>query len=189
MGMNIEEFRVLERLLWPKGARRDIWMIVDAARDRRIFGMLLDGFYSEHTCLFSGPLAPELEVAAPYLVRLEYDGKKTRQLIMTAWGNAWGVFLKCDLRAQEITRHLRALLLVQDPKNRTLVFRYYDPRILRAYLPTCTDVELETVFGDIQRFWMEDETPAVALSAGLEHSRLVVERTAVALSAVEACER
>jgi hypothetical protein len=40
-----------------------------------------------------------------------------------------------------------------------MVFRYYDPRVLRVYLPTCVTVELRTVFGPIECFWMEGESP------------------------------
>jgi hypothetical protein len=31
-----------------------------------------------------------------------------------------------------------------------LAFRYYDPRVLNAYLPTCTPQELKAVFGPLQ---------------------------------------
>lgn len=164
----------LEQVLWPKGARRDIWMIVDAARDRRIFGMLLDGFYSEHTCLFSGTLAPALEVAAPYLIRLEYKGAKTQRFMAQALGNSWGVFLRSDMGRDDLRRHLRELLLVHDSRGSRLFFRYYDPRVLRVYLPTCTRDELRTVFGGIECFWMEDEKPAVMLNAGFDQTQLVM---------------
>ena len=67
-------------------------MIVDTARDRRIYGMLLSHFYSQHTCLFSGNLSPALKLAAPYLIQLEHDDRKTRQFISHAWANSWGIF-------------------------------------------------------------------------------------------------
>jgi hypothetical protein len=171
----VQDVSVLEQFLWPKGARRDIWMIVDAARDRRIFGMLLDGFYSDHTCLFSGTLAPALEIAAPYLVRLEYKNSKTQRFMAQAWGNNWGVFLRCDMGRDELRRHLRELLLVHDSRGDRLFFRYYDPRVLRVYLPTCTRDELRTVFGGIECFWMENEEPTTLLSAAFDQTRLVIQ--------------
>ena len=121
--------------------------------------MLLDAFYSDHHCLFSGPLHPDLEVAAPYLIRLDHGSAKTQRFITQAWGNNWGVFLKCGAGLKDLRSHLRALVMVRDPKGRPLLFRYYDPRVLKRYLPTCTPNELQTVFGDIDCFWMEDETP------------------------------
>ena len=148
----------IEDRLWPDGARRDIWMILDGARDRRIFGMLLDS-YLEHSCLYSGTLAPELELAAPYLVQLDYQDRYTRRLLEQAWGNSWGVFLKCQSSLDKLRRHLRGFLVAHDPRGRRLVFRYYDPRVLRVYLPTCTAEEIQTVYGPIECFWTEGESP------------------------------
>jgi hypothetical protein len=53
-----------------------------------------------------------------------------------------------------------------------MVFRYYDPRVLRAYLPTCSIGELRTVFGPIECFWMEDKSPGTALEFRLDQGRL-----------------
>ena len=178
--MRTEDFRVLERLLWPKGFSRDIWMIVDAARDRRIFGLLLDGFYSDHHCLFSGALHPDLEVAAPYLIRLDHGSAKTQRFITQAWGNHWGVFLKCAAGLKDLRSHLRELVMVKGPTGRSFLFRYYDPRVLRGYLPTCTPNELRTVFDDIECFWMEDERPSTILSVAIDGDRLVTQTVPMA---------
>jgi hypothetical protein len=148
----------IEETLWPRGERRDIWMIVDAARDRTIFRMLLE-CHLEYSCLCSGTLPPALEIAAPYLVQLEYQDSDTRRLLERAWGNSWGIFLKCDLRLDNVRRHLRQFLVVRDPQGSRLVFRYYDPRVLRVYLPTCFEGELRSVFGPIEFFWTEGQVP------------------------------
>ena len=47
----------LEKLLWPDGFSRDAWMVVDAASDKQIYGLLLSSFYSTHWNLFSGDAA------------------------------------------------------------------------------------------------------------------------------------
>jgi Domain of unknown function (DUF4123) len=166
----------IETCLWPDGLKRDIWMVVDAARDKAIYGLLLDCFYSQHSCLFAGDLAPELEVAAPYLVQLDYDDEKTRRFVNRAWGNNWGVFVKCDKRFDAVLRHLRTFLTVRDEAGNKLMFRYYDPRILRVYLPTCTTRELQTVFGPIERFLMEDRKPATLLEFAIEEQSLRTRR-------------
>jgi hypothetical protein len=46
----------LEERLWAKGSVRDVWMIVDPARDRRIFSLLLECSYSSLSSLFALPL-------------------------------------------------------------------------------------------------------------------------------------
>jgi hypothetical protein len=148
---------------WPRGFSRDIWMVADAARDPRIFTMLRE-LHLEYYCLYSGPLTPALELAAPYLVQLDYDDQGSRHFLRSAWGNNWGVFLKCTSHANKLRRHLREFLVVLDSWGNRLVFRYYDPRVLRVYLPTCTPDELSTFFGPIENFWMEDKTPDVILN-------------------------
>jgi Domain of unknown function (DUF4123) len=166
----------LEEHLWPKGYSRDLWMLVDAARDPRIYGLLLECFYSDHTCLFAGPLAPELVVVAPYLVQLTYDHQKTRKFIRQAWGNSWGVFVKSDTRLEALRRHFRTFLLVRDESGKRLMFRYYDPRVLRIYLPTCWPEELKTVFGPIEQYLMEDDPPETLLGYSVEKKQLVTRR-------------
>jgi hypothetical protein len=162
----------IEQCLWQREDARDVWAILDGARDRRIFGLLLDS-HLDYSCLYSGALPPELEIAAPYLVQLEPGDRYSRRLIERAWGNSWGVFLKCNASTERLRRHLRGFLRVQDHRGRRLVFRYYDPRVLRVYLPTCMGSELETVFGPIERFWAEAEDGRRLLEFRFERKALV----------------
>ncbi len=47
------------------------------------------------------------------------------------------------------------LMAGRDESGKKLFFRYYDPRILRAYLPSCTSTELAEFFGPVGRFLLE----------------------------------
>jgi hypothetical protein len=42
-------------------------------------------------------------------------------------------------------------------------FRYYDPRVMRIYLPTCNAGELRTLFGPVGLYVMEGEDPTTLL--------------------------
>lgn len=162
----------IEPHLWPRGEQRDVWMIVDSARDRAIFRMLLQCGL-EYSCLYSGPIPPALEIAAPYLIRLEYQDRSTRQFLERAWGNSWGIVLKCSRRLNDLRRHLRQFLLVRDARGRRLLFRYYDPRVLRVYLPTCNTEELRTIFGPVECFWMDGKVSGSVLEFRFEDGTLV----------------
>jgi hypothetical protein len=162
----------IEEILWPGGDRRDIWMILDGARDRRVYSSLTSS-YLDYACLYAGDLQPALEVAAPHLVQLEYQDKYTRRILEAGWGDSWGVFLKCDVSLAQLRRHLRHFLIAQDPRGKDLVFRYYDPRVLRVYLPTCFTEELRSLFGAIQFFWTEGQSPGEMLEFGLDRGGLV----------------
>jgi hypothetical protein len=39
-----------------------------------------------------------------------------------------------------------------------MLFRYYDPRVMRTYLPTCNSDELAAIFGPVDSFLVEDES-------------------------------
>lgn len=176
--MNDDRLTRLEKCFWPQGFRRNIWMIVDGARDPRVFPMLLD-CHLQYSCLYSGTLPSALEIAAPYLVHLDYGYSDTRLLLKHAWGNNWGIFLKCDGGIDRLRRHLREFLIVRDPSGAPMVFRYYDPRVLRVYLPTCTRDELTTIFGPIECIWMDDEKPETVLEFKFNQMKLVSKKLAL----------
>ena len=111
----------------------------------------------QHICLYRGELAPDLAEAAPYLVRLERGTPLSRWILEQGWGQHWGIFALVDedVVLKDLRKHFRTFLMIENPDGKPLYFRYYDPRILRAYLPTCNDNELATVFGPVQAYAME----------------------------------
>jgi hypothetical protein len=169
----------IEEILWPEGPRQNIWMILDGARTIDIFRMLL-ACHLEYASLYSGQLTPELEIAAPYLVQLDHGYRDTHQFIQRAWGNSWGVFLRSDTSLKKLRRHLREFLVVRDERGNRLLFRYYDPRVLMVYLPTCTSSELRTVFGPIECFWTEGPDTGGLNEFWLQNAGLRLRRFAVA---------
>jgi hypothetical protein len=168
--------------LWPsQPSRLDVWAILDGAQDDRIARSLRFGEL-QHRCLYVGELHPVLEAAAPHLVRLERESRQTRTLIERGWGKNWGVFLRCGASLSELHRHLRGFLRVRDERGRRLIFRYYDPRVLRMYLPTCTPSELDAVFGPIERFAVEADGGESVVEFHRDGPALVERRISLAAS-------
>lgn len=153
----------VQEVLWrpsPRGDAPHVYAILDGARDERIYPALeaLDED-EQYACLFRGELDADLASAAPYLLRLERDAEVTTWLLTHGYGNSWGVFLHADGELAELRRHFRRFLMVYDPTGKPMYFRYYDPRVLRVYLPTCQATELETLFGPVRAYFAEDEQP------------------------------
>jgi hypothetical protein len=171
--MRIEWFSRIEEHFWGRGSSRDVWIILDAARNPQISGMLATT-YLEHACLYSGSLAPELKAVAPYVLRLERGDRRAERFIDLAWGNSCGVFLRCDRSLDYLRHHLREFLIVRDTRGNRLMFRYYDPRVLRVYLPTCSETELSAIFGSVECFWTEDERPGQMLEFAFVQQKLIV---------------
>ena len=165
--------------LWPPGSADETstWAIVDAARDARVYPELRLSRL-DVVSLYAGKLPDVLQRAAPCLVELAPLYSFTRPYLEMAWGNSWGVFLR--LRdARNLRHHLRRFLRVTDESGRALVFRYYDPRVLRVYLPTCTKEELATVFGPIRSFLVESAGGNELLEFEFDGRRLIERRTEV----------
>jgi len=55
----------------------------------------------------------------------------------------------------DVRRHLRQFLQAQLPDGRVVLFRFYDPRVWRTYLPTCEPVELQRWFTGIDEYGAE----------------------------------
>ena len=54
-------------------------------------------------------------------------------------------------------------MLVKTEDGEELYFRFYDPRVLRIFLPTCDESQIRELFGPIEYFLMEDEDPEHAI--------------------------
>ena len=123
-------------------------------------------------CLLKGDLTPDLVHAAPYLVLLSPDSKFTDWVLSESIGKFWGIFFQSRHSIREMRRHFRAMSQAYDESGNRIAFRFYDPRVLRKYLPSCTPEELEAFFGKASTFFAEAEDRKNLLSFKLENGAL-----------------
>lgn len=147
--------------LWaalPNGQTPNIYAVLDGARNRRIEPLLNNGTL-EHACLYSGRLSYAMQRAAPHIVKLEKGHPQTRKIIRMGWGNSWGIFAICQptVSMVAVRNNCRRISRVESPEGKILIFRYYDPRVLRLFLPTCTPEELAALFGPTSDYICEAE--------------------------------
>jgi hypothetical protein len=168
--------RFIERVIRKEGmGTTTVYAVLDTARGHRVFEAVRWSS-RPYLPLYGGPLAPEIERVAPYLVELGGDHAFTRRVLTEGWGSSWGCFIVTPLYLEPLRLHLRSLLRVRTERGQSLLFRYYDPRVLRVYLPTCTRQELTTFFGPITRFIAEDEGGAAALTFERSHGEVAIGR-------------
>ena len=112
----------------------------------------------ESCCLFSGELPPELHKAAPFLIKFEHPDPLLAWLLQ-GWGKHYGIYATVvkTIGFKAVRKHFRTFLLVDAPDQSKMYFRYYDPRILRVYLPTCNPDEAKIVFGPVHSYICEGE--------------------------------
>jgi hypothetical protein len=152
-----------ERLIaMLRGEFQPLYALLDAACEPSVLKVL---FESKEECqsLFEGPQGAQLAHFAPYLVRLPENSPLIATLIEQGWGKNWGIYLTCPEPLEALRRHFRHFLMVKLPDRKQVYFRFYDPRVLRLFLPTCTAEEISLIFGPVKYYIMEDEKPELLL--------------------------
>lgn len=109
-----------------------------------------------HYCLFRGELPPDMAEVAPYVVQLRFDNPFTDWVLSESFGKHWGIFAQSRHSIKEMRRHFRLLVKVYNEEGNPMIFRFYDPRVLPNFLPTCNDGELKHFFGTVDTFFAEN---------------------------------
>jgi hypothetical protein len=143
--------------LWPKGdslTAPQVHMLVDGARDAAIAPLIRYGKL-DFDCLFAEPLTPRLRAAAPYLVHLAAASAQSREMLRRCAGEHWGILVSAPshVTTRQLRLHFKKLLWVHDEQGRKLNFRFYDPRVLSIFLPTCTQEERNIFFGPAEELY------------------------------------
>jgi hypothetical protein len=137
--------RALEVL---RGQQAPLYAVLDSARSVRILELLHESV-EDCRSLYEGPQGDALEEVAPYLVSL--SNKKSwllEALVQEGWEAGWGVYFTHPHPFLEVRRHLRKFLMVElEGAEGRFYFRFYDPRVLREFLPGCDEATREEVFG------------------------------------------
>ncbi|WP_224367708.1 DUF4123 domain-containing protein [Hyalangium versicolor] len=137
------------------GSQDGLYAVLDAARDARILTLLRESV-EEHHSLYEGPKGVALAEVAPYLVRLPRESMLLNSLVEEGWGKAWGVFLTSNASFTDTRRHFRKFLMIElEGAEGRFYFRFYDPRVLSQFLPTCASQQKADFFGPVSSFMCE----------------------------------
>ena len=148
-GAQSESLRVLRQ------QHGSLFAILDAARDARILN-LLHNADERFESLYEGKSAERLATVAPYLVELPRQTLLLQELICEGWGNAWGVYLTSTESFSIVRKHLRKFLTVEiEGQENPVLFRFYDPRVLIAFLDASTPEERNEFLGPLTNLIVE----------------------------------
>lgn len=123
-------------------------------------------------CLIRGELPPDMVHAAPYVAVMFPGSAFSEWILEESPGNHWGIFAHSRFSIKEMRRHCRSLVNVHDEHGEPLMFRYYDPRVLRKYLPTCTPEEITMFFGTIETIFAENNDGSLMTAFRSENGTL-----------------
>lgn len=147
---------MLSRRPKADGRAMSAWYaVIDTAQDERLYSLVRQ--CRTHSCLFSGELSPTLVAASPYLVAIE-DGEP----LLGIWrshgsGRNWGIMCASSASIDAVRKSLRRFLQAKLPDGMIALFRFYDPRVFRTYLPAATSEERAPWFETIGRYSLEGE--------------------------------
>ena len=170
----------LKQLLWASDEH--VYALLDGASVPKLLDRLYAAPQPQFECLMHGDLAPDVAEVAPYLVALEPESEFAEWVLAHGWGNHWGSFALTRRDLRTLWFHLRRLNVVYGPDGKPMLFRYYDPRVLRTFLPTCSPEQLAEMFGPVTTFVAEADAPGMALTFSLAAGELQASSRRIAAS-------
>jgi hypothetical protein len=149
--------------LWPDAERGALYAVLDACDEPRVPALVRDLGPELAVSLYRGPAEEDLAAIAPYLVQV--TPALLRWLGETLWTDPWGIFAVSESPIDELRTHFRKFLLVDAPDGDQWYFRFYDPRVLARFLPTCDATQLIAFFGPVASFaWTDLDTYGVTIA-------------------------
>ena len=144
----------LEKYLFEESARA--FAVLDGAGVPDLPTRLYET-QARSVCLYRGEIEADVAEVAPYLVELFPEDDFTEWLLSeNAGGKAWGIFARSRYSITEVRKHFRKFLTVYEDAGNPLLFRFYDPRVLRKFLPTCDQESLSSLFAIISSYLAEE---------------------------------
>lgn len=144
------------RLARAVDATERLYTVVDACLAPELIELARTEFKQPVRMLFKGKAAAleEVESFAPFFIAIDLETD-----FLEYWAAYWyenaGILFTSTAEPRVIFRHLRKIFIVQDESGQEYFFRFYDPRVLRTYLPTCTNEEKVNFYGPITSFMFE----------------------------------
>ncbi len=141
-----------------------LYAILDPAREPALYEHVARLEPGAAACLFAGRLAPGLKQVSPHLVELAPNDPLAAAWQRQGWGQSWGILIESGESLAFVRRRLRHFTPARLPDGQgPLLFRFWDPRVFRVYLPLVEPPELAPWFEGIERYLCESEDGKAAV--------------------------
>jgi hypothetical protein len=117
-----------------------------------------------------------LAKVAPYVFSFPHSKEFSNFILINGWGNSWGALGVSRSPLENLQKHFQKFLKVKTEDNQELYFRFYDPRVLKIFLPTCDKQQILEFFGPVDSFIVEGETKEEAIVFRQKNGELITER-------------
>lgn len=152
----------VDEFLLSRAEKEDckLYGIVDSARNDEVFRYLVTGDV-RYKSLFEDTMDVQSYGVSGFFVECKKESPLFQWLTTDAWGDNTCIFFTSKASFDELFGHFQKFNRVYLEGDDIVLFRYYDPRVLRTYLPTCNRNEIEAFFGKIESFFTESDEPEV----------------------------
>ncbi len=153
---------LLERIASLEGP---LFLMVNAAADETIPAMLAMGDVdlAKHSLFQDASAVPARWT--PYLLSTTPDSPLLSGLLDRGWGKNWFSIFSSSADLSELQTHFGKFLRVQMDQTGGIYFRFYDPQVLREFLPSGNPSELAIFFGSVREWLLEGETKSTLIKA------------------------
>lgn len=141
-----------------------LYALLDAARDDEILTLLYGMAPGAFQSLYDGASEARLGPSGPYLVALSDHDDLLKAILRKGWGQGWGIFATARGDFGQVRKHFRSLMMVKRVSDGSeMYFRFYDPRVIRPFLPTCSPEQVRQMFGPASAYIAEAQGGVAAV--------------------------
>ncbi len=154
-----------------------VFSVFDAARDysRVVMAQMLSRAYFN---LFIGEKGERLSHVAPHLFECDLQGAIAHMALSGLRPGEVGFLAEAEEPFESVYKHFRRFLtVIRESDGKKVLFRFYDPRILRVFLPACNSSELNHFFGPIKAFHCQGEDTGEVLTFRLDGGLNLMQET------------
>lgn len=136
------------------GADECLYMVIDAAQDERIYQIILKTQNSK-CCLFSDEnTSATIKAVAPHLIKIKRMDESIDWCIREGLRRHWIVFFVSNIvHVSDLRLHFKRFSVVQGPERKQYLFRFYDPRVLPAFIASNEQARSE-FFRHLLKIWI-----------------------------------
>lgn len=145
---NWEQFK---RQFMPHAQQGARYAVVDSTRHAELYNFITE--HAVHQCLYSDIEAIRLARYAPYCVDLDRSPEFVSRWFAHAgqgWHMHWGWLFQSRLSLAALQHHFKKISHIQLPNQQPLLWRFYDPRVLKKSLPGLSQEQTAENFGALQ---------------------------------------
>lgn len=138
----------------------ELYGIVDSARNDEVFRYLVTGDV-RYKSLFEDTMDVQSYGVSGFLVECKKESPLFKWMTTEAWGDNCCIFFTSKASFDDLFTHFQKFNRVYIEGDDVVLFRYYDPRVLSLFLPTCNDDQIHSFFGKVNLFFAENEDPTI----------------------------